>query len=193
MKLQLDLTQEIDLAGAAVGPRQRPGFMGSVGKGRGHVDRKRCPGRRHGAIVARTAVDQNSADGDRIAAALGRPGRRASPLQKAAAVDVFLALIISPVGLDPLQLDHSQGPARRVVAGIPGDLASASHFYGTIDLNEDQLLAEEFHAGEFHVGIAGILADVQHRLLRHRQLSRSWNDLDCHLNLVDKLPYPVSP
>jgi hypothetical protein len=80
-------------------------------------------------------------------------------LQKAAALNVFLALIISPVRLDPLQLNQSQSPTHWVIAGIPGDSASASHFYWTLYLYKYQLLAYEFRAGERHIGIGGILTD----------------------------------
>jgi hypothetical protein len=80
-------------------------------------------------------------------------------LHKAAAVNVLLALIISPVSLDPLQLNQSQGPTRWVIAGISGDFASTSHLYWTVYLYEYQLVADELTACERHVFVGCILAD----------------------------------
>ena len=55
VKLQLDLTQKL-IFRAGVGARKGIGLMGSIGKRRGHIYRKWCPRRCHGAIVARLVV-----------------------------------------------------------------------------------------------------------------------------------------
>ena len=56
--------------------------------------------------------------------------------------------------------------------------------YRALDIREHQALADELVALEQHVLVVVVLDDIQHRLVDHQHLSRSWNDRDWHVTLL---------